>query len=224
MTPTVKPKRKYQTALRQEQAEMTRQRIMDAARRLLLRGSYASVRMEEIAQEAGVAYQTVYAVFGSKLRLAQAIIEAGWPHVEQALELLAEARASEDPEVWLRMAARVTRRIQEPCADLVRFMRESGDPNLLARYRAVENQRHEQERELASMLEGSRRLRTTLSTAEALGIVWALTGPDWYNQIVFQRGWTPDRFEQWLGQALIDLLLEPAHEGKSRSALLPGSP
>src|SRR3989442_14747591 len=68
MARNVKARRTYNGALRREQAQMTRGRILDAARRLLVNGTYSSVTMEDIASEAGVAYQTVYGIFGSKLR------------------------------------------------------------------------------------------------------------------------------------------------------------
>ena len=207
MAAGVKRRRTYSTNLRREQAQMTRQRILEAARRLLMSGSYSRVTMEEIAREAGVAYQTVFSIFGSKLRLAQAMVEAGWPHIEEALRLVEVARASGAPEVWLRTMATVSRRIFEPCADLDRFMRESGDPDLLARYREIQRGRYARLAELGPLLERSGRLRPTLSPAEALSIVWAMTGPDYYIQCVFERGWSPDRFEAWLGDALVDLVL-----------------
>ena len=100
---------------------MTRQRILDAGRRLLVSGSYSGVTMDDIAKEAGVAYQTVYSSFGSKLGLAQAIIEAGFPHVADAMTLT-RGPQSPDPEVRLRAVARITRLIYEPCADLVRLL------------------------------------------------------------------------------------------------------
>src|SRR2546430_2547144 len=87
MIKTVKARRAYNGALRREQAEMTRGRILDAARRLLKSGTYSSVTMEDIAREAGVAYQTGYGVFGTKLRLAQGLIDGGFPHVADALKL-----------------------------------------------------------------------------------------------------------------------------------------
>ena len=55
MVTGVKGKRTYSTSLRREQAQMTRQRILEVARRLLVSGSYSRVTMEEIAREAGVA-------------------------------------------------------------------------------------------------------------------------------------------------------------------------
>ena len=210
MAGDVKQKRSYTAGLRQEQAEMTRRRILEAARRLLAAGGYSTVTMDDIAKEAGVAYQTVYAVFGTKLRLAEAMIEAGWPHIDEAMKLVEQVRESADAKVWLRTAARITRQINEPCGDLARFMRESGDPVLLARYRTVEDERFSQLREVADVLERSGRLRSTITSSEALAVLWAMTGADWYSQLVFQRTWSPARYEEWLGEALISLLLEPA--------------
>lgn len=191
---------------------MTRARILDAARRLLAGGTYSSVTMEDIAREAGVAYQTVYAIFGTKLRLAQGLIDVGFPHVADALKLFDPLRQSDDPELALRAGARVSRLIHELCADLLRFMRESGDPGLLARYREKEEQRLVDMTQfgLAAMLERSGRLRPGVTASEAMAVIWALTGPDQYTQLVFQRGWTPSRYQEWLGDALIRMLLQPA--------------
>lgn len=209
MAEAVKQARTYRASLRQEQAGLTRRRIMDAGRRLLAQGTYSAVTMQEVAAEAGVAYQTVYAVFGNKLRLAEAIIEAGWPHVAEALGLADEGRRSDDPEVWMRIAARISRRINEICADLPRFMRESGDPTLLGRYESGERERYQQLDEVRAFLERNGRLHDGLTSAEAHAILWGLTGPDWYCLLVFERGWTPARYEEWLAEALIALLLEP---------------
>jgi AcrR family transcriptional regulator len=211
MSQIVKARRIYNGALRKEQALMTRGRILDAARRLLMSGTYSSVTMEDIAREAGVSYQTVYGIFGTKLQLAQGLIDIGFPHVADALKLLDQLGQSDDPELALRTGARVSRLIYELCADLLRFMRESGDPGLLARYRDREEQR------LSAMvqfgvpgqLERSGRLRASISPSEAVAVIWALSGPDQYTQLVFERGWTPSRYETWLGDAMINTLLQP---------------
>lgn len=191
---------------------MTRGRILDAARRVLLSGTYSSVTMDLIAKEAGVAYQTVYAIFGTKQRLAQGIMEVGFPHVAEALKLFDPLRRSADPELHLRTGARVHRLIYEPCADLLRFMHESGDPVLLAHYRKREEQRFTGMTQLglAAMLEKSGRLRAGISGSEAVAMIWSLGGPDLFTQLVFERGWTPSRYEEWLGDATINMLLQPA--------------
>ena len=196
---------------------MTRSRIVDAARRLLTRGTYSSVTMEEIAKEAGVSHQTVYAVFGTKLRLAEEIIRVGF-HFEGVEELTAQMRQSSDPETWLRDAARISRHIQETCADLLRFMRESGDPGLLALLRENQELRLTQESFLSAALDGTGRLRAGMSSAEVLAVIWAMTSADVYSMLVVERGWTPDRYEEWLGNTLIDLLLVPHETGSAHGS------
>jgi len=207
MPRVVKPKRAYNATLRQEQAQLTRQRILGAARKLLVEGVYSRVTMEEIARHAGVAYQTLYAVFRTKLRLAEAIIAEDWPLISAALSMLGEARSSGDPAVWLAVIPAMSRRIYEPCADLMRFLRESGDVDLLGQYRHVEQGRHAQLQPLVALLDGSPRLRQGLSAGEAVDLIWSLSGPDQYIQLVFERGWTPDRYERWLAETLRVLVL-----------------
>ncbi len=199
--------RRYNARLRTEQAQMTKLRILETARRLLVEGTYSSVTMEEIAREAGVAYQTVYAAFGTKLRLATAMVEHGFPHVGEAVKLFDAPRASGDPELWLRTAARVFRLIHEPCADLIRFMVESGDPALQRQHREIGQSRLNRLREVAEALAHSKRLRPGLARADALDVLWVMTGPEFYWDFVYRCGWKPKRFQEWLGQSLIDLLL-----------------
>jgi hypothetical protein len=49
--------------------------------------------------------------------------------------------------------------------------------------------------------------------------IWVMTSARVYSMLVVERGWTPNHYEDWLGTALIDLLLVP---GWDESA--PGSP
>ena len=208
MKEPVKPRRTYNAALRQEQARATRLRIVEAARRLFVTRGYSTVTMDDIAREAGVAYQTVYAVFGNKLSVAQGIIWSSFD-IEGIHDLIAKAETSADPEVVLRTVARAARLISERLGDLLRFLRESGDPELLAEYEKVEQRRFEQEQSLLEILAGSGRLNEALSPAEALAIVWAMSGTQLHHQLVAGRHWTGSRYEEWLGDALIALLLSP---------------
>lgn len=206
----VKAKRAYSATLRQELAQVTRDRLLGAARRLMVEGVYSQVTMEEIAREARVAYPTLYSIFRTKLRLAEAVVDQGWPHIAAALQLLEEARDSPDPEFWLATLATMSRRIYEPCVDLERFLRESGDADLLARYREVRQRRYERVQPLRELLAKSGRLRAELSPGEAIDLIWSLTGPESYIELVFDRGWSPDRYESWLADALRLMVLRPS--------------
>jgi len=71
----VKGTRKYSSPLRDEQAARTRSRILDAASDLFLERGYGRTTMKDIADSAGVARDTVHAVFGSKARVLTALID-----------------------------------------------------------------------------------------------------------------------------------------------------
>jgi AcrR family transcriptional regulator len=203
-------KRTYSTTLRQEQAQITKNRILDAASGLFVEKGYSAVTVEDIAHQAGVAYQTVYAVFGTKLAVAQAIIWSSF-QTEGIDQLMAEGRESGDLEGQIRVGARIARRLNERFATIVRFMRESGDPALVAEYQKIEGLRFEQIRaELAPVLKTARRLRRGISPADALSSIWAMTGTDLYNRLVSGRRWTASRYEEWLKDALLNMLLEPS--------------
>jgi TetR/AcrR family transcriptional regulator, regulator of autoinduction and epiphytic fitness len=208
----VKTSRNYDATFRKQQAQATRSRILEASRRLLARGTYSTLTMADIAAEAGVAYQTVYSIFGTKVRLAEALVEAGFSHIPDALRMFDAMFESPDPEQWFRTASRATRRILEPCADLARFIRESGDLGLLADY-----QRREQTRYVAIARSGlvdrlvkSGRLSPQLSPAEAVAVIWAMSSADLYNQLVFGQKWSPARYEEWLADTLMKAVLKPA--------------
>jgi hypothetical protein len=60
------------------------------------------------------------------------------------------------------------------------------------------------------LLAGSGALRPELREREAQDIIHALMSPEVYRLLVGDRGWSPQRYEQWLRDTLIDQLLPPA--------------
>jgi AcrR family transcriptional regulator len=205
--PRVKNDQPPRATLREEQAQLTRRRILEAARRLFVGRGYSSVSMQEIAREAGVAYQTVFSQFGGKLQLALELCASEFPHVGQTVAMLVTACDAGDPEAWLRLLGTFARRLYEPCAEVLRFMRESGDPELTSRLREIEAGRLQRLAPLGPQLEKSGRLRPGLSGQDAVDLAWSLTSPATYEQMVLDRGWTPDQFEKWLGAALLSFIL-----------------
>ena len=209
MMKSVERKRSYKPGLRQELAQITKNRILDAASRLFVKSGYSSVTVEDIALEARVAQQTVYAVFRTKLAVAEAIIWSSF-QTEGIDELMAQARESGDLEVHIHTGAHMARLLNVRFAEIVRFMRESGDPALLAEYQKIEGLRFDQiSAQMSPVLSSSGRLRAGISNADAVSSIWAMTGTDLYNQLVSARRWTPARYEEWLRDALINMLLEP---------------
>src|SRR6266566_8505924 len=68
-------RRRYDSALRQEQARQTRARILDAAQKLFSERGYANTSMEAVASGAGVATDTVYASFRTKAGLLHKLLD-----------------------------------------------------------------------------------------------------------------------------------------------------
>ncbi len=168
---------------------------------------YTQVTMQEVAREAGVAYQTVFSQFRSKLQLALELCTSEFPHVGETVALLVEARDGANPEAWLRAMGPFARKLYQPCAEILRFMRESGDPDLISRFKEIDAGRLRLLAELGPQLEETGRLRPGMSGTAAVDLVWSLTSPATYEQLVLDRGWTPEQFEKWLGAALVDLIL-----------------
>ena len=67
--------RRYQSQVRAEQAQNTRQRILEAATRLFIAHGYAGTTVAAIATEAGVVPETIYGTLGGKRGLLEAIID-----------------------------------------------------------------------------------------------------------------------------------------------------
>jgi hypothetical protein len=42
---------------------------------------------------------------------------------------------------------------------------------------------------------------------EARDILWTYCAPEVYDLLVQQRGWAPERFGRWVGDAYVDALL-----------------
>lgn len=68
-------KRSYDNEGRRTQSEETRRRILDAARTLLVTKGYRATTVAQIARDAGVHVDTLYAVVGRKLAILRELIE-----------------------------------------------------------------------------------------------------------------------------------------------------
>ena len=69
-------KRPYSSTRREAQARETRRSILEAAAELFVGSGYAATTIQAIADQGGVAVQTVYAVFGTKRELLRQLIES----------------------------------------------------------------------------------------------------------------------------------------------------
>ena len=91
--------RTYRSDLRQEQAEETRARILDATLRVMATG-LASLSVPAIAREAGVSVPTIYRHFGTKGELLAAV----YPHAARraGVDTIADPRSLDELRPMIR--------------------------------------------------------------------------------------------------------------------------
>lgn len=70
--------------------------------------------------------------------------------------------------------------------------------------------RHENMAVFVQWLERNGPLRAGLSAAEAADVVWTMSSAEVHHLLTVDRGWTTERYEQWLADTLIALLLPAA--------------
>jgi AcrR family transcriptional regulator len=200
---------------RTEKAERTRRQIVDAATDLFSTQGYAATTIEAIATRADVAVETVYSRFGTKLNLLSAILESAVVGNQDGVDVLelpevAEIRAMSDQHRQIRRLAHLSRRILERSASAHRIlqMATAADPAV------AEYQRQDQARRLRvqtayiEMLTANGPLRYGLTPADAADTYSALANPTTFAFLTDTRGWTADRFEEWLAVSLARLLLD----------------
>lgn len=207
MASDVKPRSTY----RQEQAEATRERIAEAARALFAHGGYGSTSIESIAAAAGVAVRTVYSAFGTKRELLSLICER-WLEQAGAKELVAEVLAEPDPVRRLRAAAHWLGTLYAAGFDVVTIFEAATDesPETRALLRGKLAGRNQAMDAMIASLDGHLRV----SVGEAQAVYRALAAPGVYRELVAESGWTAEKFEAWVGDALTRHLIGESAVGE----------
>jgi AcrR family transcriptional regulator len=207
-------RRPYDSPRRREQAAETRRQILEAAQQLFERDGYAATSMAATASAAGVSLKTVYLAFETK----SGVLRALWhlllrgerdsiPVGEQSWyrAVLEEP----DPERQLRLNMRNSRMVKIRAGAILEVIRgaASGDPDIGALWSRIQTEFHENQRAIVQSVADKGALAAGLDVAAATDILWALNQPSLYAQLTGERGWSPERYERWLGDLLCSQLL-----------------
>ncbi len=204
----------YAMSNRARQAADTRRRIAAAGAHLFVRDGYTATSIAAIADEAGVAIPTVYASLGSKAGILRAVVDLTIRGDDDTRPL------SESP-AWQELEAEPdARRLLERFAALHRGLCEreapvfaqleaaaGGDPEATRLLAEHDERRYETQRRLARRLARRKQLRRGLSSREAADSIWTIASERTYLALVGARGWSPMRYERWVGEQLAAALL-----------------
>jgi AcrR family transcriptional regulator len=190
------------TTHRQRQAQATRESVAAAARRLFATHGYTATTIEAISEAADIPVPTIYSAFGNKPGILEEVRRL-WIAGTDVENLHRQALATPEVEKRLRLAAHWTRRQFESGYEVIAMYQEAArtDRRVAAVWRQVMTRREAAVSELLGSLTG--RLRVGVKVRQALDLYVAWTLPEVYRALVLERGWSPTRYEHWLGELLI---------------------
>ncbi|MBU2664608.1 TetR/AcrR family transcriptional regulator [Actinoplanes bogorensis] len=208
------PERRYSSDVRAEQRRASRERVLEAARVLLVRRGFGGTTVEAIAGRAGVSVQTVYNVVGGKAAVLKAVYDTALAGDDEPVPMIERPtaramRGAADGREFLRLYARMGREMYERAGPLLPILAEgaAGDREVRAFTGTIEDERAAGTAGVAGLVRERFGLRGDLTVGEAGDILWTLTSPDTALRLIHRRGWSLDRYEAWLGRTMADALL-----------------
>lgn len=206
---SLRRRRPYSSPAREASAEATRRAILVAARDVFVSRGYSASTIETVAAAAGVSVPTVYAVFGSKPALLSALV--AFAGSDRDIRLLAGRALSEtDPHARLAAAAKVVFAIMKRERGILGVLREAGTgrPELEAARRQVHDQQRAALGHAVAPIAEAGRLRANITADEAVATFAAIASPECYAFFVDELGWSGARWERWLADSVLRLLLD----------------
>jgi AcrR family transcriptional regulator len=211
----IRTKRKYDSSRRQAQARETQHQIVEAARRLFMERGYMGTTIEQIASEAGVAVETIYATFGSKRAVLSRLVGTSLVGDDEPVPLLEregpqEVRRERNQHLQIQMFAHGIREIMERVGPVLGIMRMAAEtePDIAAMLHGILQERLQAMTQFVRWLAVNGPLRNGMSIEDAAELTWTLTSAEVHHLLTVDRGWPGDRYEAWLRDTLTRLLLE----------------
>jgi AcrR family transcriptional regulator len=217
----VKARRGYKGEARQARTRLTRAAVVEAAQALFLEHGYATTTIEAIGDVSDTPTATVYRLFSSKLGILRALLDVAAVGDDEAVAMgdRPDVRAlleGDDPRCQLLGFATLARNVMSRLAPVHQILVSAAgsDPEASALLAEHTRQRQKGQGRIARSLARSGSLRPKMRERDAADIIHALMSPEIYMLLVSDRGWSPERYEDWLGRTLIDQLLALSPEGK----------
>ncbi|HEX7394511.1 MAG TPA: helix-turn-helix domain-containing protein [Anaerolineaceae bacterium] len=214
MTHDSPPKRKYDSSRRKDQARETRHQIAEAARSLFIKRGYSGTTIDAIAQEAGVAPETVYAIFSNKRKILSHLMDISIGGDEQPIRLLdrPEPRAvlhDTDQQHQIMMISQGISEIMGRVAHLFEIMRSAAktEQDIEDLLNHLLNERLENMTTFVQNIANNGGLREGMEVSAAAELVWTITSPEVFLLLTRDRNFSQEQYAAWLQTTLVRLLL-----------------
>jgi Transcriptional regulator len=193
----------------------TQERLLTAARRLLVERGYHGVGIREIAEAAGVSRQAVYAHhFGSKVELLTALLDHV-DRVEGIDDLLRPAFTAPSGVEALRLAVAANGEFERRIGDVARVLETArrSDPDAAQVWADRQARKRAGIAALIDRVGDDGRLRAEWSRQAATDLAAALLSSQVVDQLVAERGWSVDAYAEAIWQAIEGTLVTTASGG-----------
>jgi len=215
MTKSNSSKRKYDSTRRQAQAEETRRQILAAAHKLFIERGYAGATIEAIATEAGVAPETIYAVFKNKKKILVNLINfLSATRAEEKTPLLQRAgpqavAQERDQRRQLQMFAQIVADNLEGAAPIseIILVAAKTERDVDKIMQQLIKQRWQHMTVAVQQIASNGQFREKMDEAHATDIVWTMTSPEVFLLLTRDLGWSKEKYTQWLADTLARVLL-----------------
>lgn len=223
MTTPVNGTRQYRSTVRAAHAESTRHRLLSAAWTLFTQQGYAATTVSQVARSAGTSVDTLYASIGRKPVLMRAVVESAISGSDQAIpalqrEYVQRVRAAPDAATKLELYAAAIAAMSPRTAPIFQALRDAArtDRDCAVLDAEISTRRASNMHDFAAELLQTGQLRPGLSDDQVGDIIWATAGAEHYTQLVVGRGWSAERFGDYLHELWTRLFLaQPSILGNS---------
>jgi AcrR family transcriptional regulator len=196
-----------------DKARHTRRRIADAAHDLFIERGYGATTLQDVADRAGVAVQTIYFVFGNKRSLLKEVVDTSIAGDDQPVATMnrawfRDALAAGTAPAQLRQLIHGTGQIIARVAPIIEVLRTAAtvDPQIAELWPQDSNPRFTVHAAAAKALVAKPGARPGVSAEHATDLLYGLLSPELYLLYIRDCGWTPQEWEQWAYDTLCSQL------------------
>lgn len=219
--------RKYEQRLRADSAQETRRRVLDAVYQRLREAPTEQVSIERVAAMAGVSRSTVYLMFGSRAGLFDALGED--LRSRGGFDRTADAAGHTDARAGLMASIRASVPIFAAHREVLRVLYSMAQLNPEAVGGAVQRMGEARAAGVtwhAQRLAEQNALRPGVTAVDAVHLLWAVTGFEFFDQLYTGRALPADTVADLMVAAAERAVLRPGwtESGRHHTATRPRHP
>jgi AcrR family transcriptional regulator len=214
-----KPRRRYQSSVREESAGRTRRAIVAAASELFVERGYVATSLAQIAVAAGVARPTVFAAFGSKPALLRQVLDQALAGDDAPVAVadrpwFRPVWDATTPGAVLDAYAEVCVLIARRAARLFETVRRAADgaPEVAELWNTLQSNRRAGAAMVIRRIQALGDVAPGLDADTATDTLWIFNDPALYAALALQRGWPEPAFRRWLADSMRSALLPRPHD------------